>query len=1801
MSRKTGIDIMGDVPPVARLCQFYQTKEDIADILVPYFKAGLENNELCLWVTAQPLEAAEAFEALKRVMPDLDHYLSAGQMRIVPYTECYSEDGSSGPGDMLHRLVGRAGDGFNGIRIADQAAWLAGENHSALDARVINFEPGKYPVLCLCSYPLDECNKAEVVDAMRSHQFTLIKENGRWEALGVLDTSIADKPDIVPQNNTKYQELFNNTLEALEVIDAQSGRILLANAAAAHMFGFASPDDMVGVDPLDYIPPEDRAQVANMVAEYMFEKDLHKVMDLRVLTKDGRQLWVSAMGVRTEYQGRLAGLVSMRDITAQKDAERAFQESQQQLMAIFDGVRDGIALLDLEGKVVLVNKRILEVSGYTEREVVDKRFDALPMVSRQAIPDMEAAEGKILSGEGEAYFELEAVVRSGDKLSLEVRVNPLKYGGNLVGAIAVLRDITTRRETEELLRSSEQQYRLLAEHVLDVIWTMDFNLKFTYVSPSVTHLLGYSVDEAMASSLDRFVVPESLETILTSIENALVSHKSGQTKEPPDKVMDIAVVRKDGSKVWTETRATLIFDSNGTPSGVLGVTRDVNERRKAQESLRLSEEKNRLLVENSHEVIAIIQDGNFVFVNSKAEELCGYRPEELTSKPVADIVHPEDRQAVSEYHVRRMSGNEAPLSYSFRLIDKRGNTKWVEVNAVPFDWEGRPASLSFLADITQRKYAEEELRASEERNRLLVENAAEGIAVIQDGKLVFVNPGLLQMVSYTEEDLLSRRFEEFVHPEDRGMVLERYEKRMEGQQVPSTYPFRVVDKDGTTKWAEINSVIFNWEGRPAILGLLSDITDRKRAEEALQASEERFRKIYEKSPVGIVVYDSQGKVTGMNKSALEIFGLAQTNESKSYVLLEEPLLPDEAKRRLQAGKSLAWEGTFDFDKARENSVYGNMTRSGLAHIHVTLTPMGSRSEGPSEGFILQVQDITQRKNMEDALRENEKRYRLLAENVSDVIWVTDLELNLKYVSPSISRLVGYSSDEVMLRTVQQALTPSSVETVLEKNEILRSVGMHEDPAKPHTLANLELKHKDGSTLWVETTYSLIYGADGQPNEIMGVMRDVTERKQAEETLRSSEEKYRSLVENAGDVVCSLDAHGCFTYVSPSIEQLSRYSVHEIIGQPLLRFIHADDLSAVQQVCQRVMRGQSERAEFRWLDKDGTIHYMRSSHNVVSRDGEAVAMAIVMRDVTEQKQAEEALRESEKRYRLLAENISDVIWVVDLELRPIFFTPSILRLLGYTAEEVVSTKVENILLADSLQEAREHLAKALAHQKKDDCHAETLELQMKRKDGVTIWVESTHSLVCDEDGHATEVMGVMRDISKRKQAEELFKALSVSSPIGIYIVSDRKLEFVNPELRSYLGYGDEELLGKEPLDLVFHEDREKVKESAVQMLKGQRTSPYEYRIVTKSGEIRWVIETVTSIEYRGNRSVLGNLMDATQRKEAEQALRDSEERFRHLVETTSDLVWEVDENGRYTYVSPRVEQILGYGPEEIVGKTPFDLMPFKEANRVAKTFAQAITSKQPITFLENTNLHKNGDPVVLESNGVPFFDDKGEIRGYRGIDRDITERKRAEEQLQQSFQKLEKTLDGVIMAITSMVETRDRYTAGHQRRVTRLACAIAEELGLSEDQTQMIRMAGLLHDLGKLFIPTEILCKPGQLTEIETAIIKTHPQAGYDILKNIEFPWPIAQIVAQHHERLDGSGYPFGLSGDEIHLESRILAVSDVVEAMSSHRPYRPALGLEKALREVVRNKGTLYDPDVVDACVRLFVDRKFRLDDDIAR
>lgn len=328
--------------------------------------------------------------------------------------------------------------------------------------------------------------------------------------------------------------------------------------------------------------------------------------------------------------------------------------------------------------------------------------------------------------------------------------------------------------------------------------------------------------------------------------------------------------------------------------------------------------------------------------------------------------------------------------------------------------------------------------------------------------------------------------------------------------------------------------------------------------------------------------------------------------------------------------------------------------------------------------------------------------------------------------------------------------------------------------------------------------------------------------------------------------------------------------------------------------------------------------------------------------------------------------------------------------------------------------------------------------------------------------------------------------------------------------------------------------------------------------------------------------------------------ESERRYRLIAENVSDVIWTMDMNMRYTYFSPSVEKLRGFSVKEAVSQKMTDVLTSDSIKLVSGVIADELESEKMKAIdpaatraLELEVFRRDGSTIWTEASVSFLRDLDGKVIGILGVTRDITERKQADEKIERTLKNLRKSVEGTIQALTLAVETRDPYTAGHQKRVAHLAAAIGMEMGLSEDQAEGIRMAGGIHDLGKISVPAEILSKPARLSEIEYGLIKIHPESAYNILKDIEFPWPVAMIALQHHERIDGSGYPQGLKGDDILPEARIMAVADVVEAIASHRPYRAGLGLDKALDEISKNSGVLYDPQVVDACLTLFKQKGF--------
>ncbi len=389
-------------------------------------------------------------------------------------------------------------------------------------------------------------------------------------------------------------------------------------------------------------------------------------------------------------------------------------------------------------------------------------------------------------------------------------------------------------------------------------------------------------------------------------------------------------------------------------------------------------------------------------------------------------------------------------------------------------------------------------------------------------------------------------------------------------------------------------------------------------------------------------------------------------------------------------------------------------------------------------------------------------------------------------------------------------------------------------------------------------------------------------------------------------------------------------------------------------------------------------------------------------------------------------------------------------------------------------------------------------------------------------------------------------------------------------------------------VILPEDLDKVIDSIEYSAKHMTIWACEYRVQIPGQSIRWILGHSTPEKLAdGSITWHGFNTDITESKKAEELYLEAHNKYQDLTESISDVFFALDKKLIYTHWNKASEKLTGVPAEKALGKSLLEIFPDNEARKqVQDMYLLTIESKKP----QHLTVNYPGDEIIVhEISSYPT------IEGVSVFVKDVTDRKKAEKQLQETLESLRRAVNTTIQVMVSTVEVRDPYTSGHQTRSADLARAIATEMGLSKEKIEGIRMAGSIHDIGKLSIPAEILSKPTKLSKIEFALIKEHTHKGFEMLKDVESPWPLAEIVYQHHERMDGSGYPRNLKGEDICIEARILAVADVVEAMASHRPYRPGLGINAALDEIEKNRGTIYDKTVADACLRLFREKGFKL------
>lgn len=588
-------------------------------------------------------------------------------------------------------------------------------------------------------------------------------------------------------------------------------------------------------------------------------------------------------------------------------------------------------------------------------------------------------------------------------------------------------------------------------------------------------------------------------------------------------------------------------------------------------------------------------------------------------------------------------------------------------------------------------------------------------------------------------------------------------------------------------------------------------------------------------------------------------------------------------------------------------------------------------------------------------------------------------------------------------------------------------------------------------------------------------KKISDLEEANQVISLLEEKYRLYFEHVTDVVYTIDKDLKVLSMSPSVEKVMGYKPQDFIGKPVTdlgKILTPESLQQAIIDTDLILKGNTISATiYQFIARDGTIRYGEVSGSPIISNGQIIAIISVARDITDRKLTEDALRESEEKFRKILEDMEDVYFEVDITGMITFVNPSSCKKSGYTKEELLGMSFKQISVPDGIGQVMKYFGEIF----QTGQTGKPFIWNLKKKNGEEGFFEVVASLIRDNQGNPRGFKGIGRDITERRKAEEAL----------------------------------------------------------------QRESNFS----------RAALDSLTALFYM------------------------------------------YDDQGRFIRWNEYFTVVTGYSGEELARMTPLDVVVESERVSLKKTMEKVLSTKH--VSAELSILCKDGSvkPHFLTGNLIEFENKQCVI----GMGIDITERIKTETKLQQTLESLRKAVGTTIQVLVSAVEARDPYTAGHQSRVAHLACAIASEMGLAQDKIEGIRLAGSIHDIGKLSVPAEILTRPSKLTNIEFSMIKEHAQNGYEMLKHVESSWPLAEIVYQHHERINGSGYPRNLKGDEIIIEARIMAVADVVEAMASHRPYRPSLGLDAALEEIEKNRGILYEEAIAMACLKLFREKRYVL------
>ncbi len=889
----------------------------------------------------------------------------------------------------------------------------------------------------------------------------------------------------------------------------------------------------------------------------------------------------------------------------------------------------------------------------------------------------------------------------------------------------------------------------------------------------------------------------------------------------------------------------------------------------------------------------------------------------------------------------------------------------------------------------ERRGMEDVLGQSIERFQTLLEEAPIGICNTDlKGKITYVNKRFEEVSGYSRQEVVGKNGLKLsmFSAETLRLLVKRLNARLRGK------PSRLLEiqfkcKDGHWIWVVLEGKLMRERGIPVGFQLISrDITERKQAGEELQAEKNKLQSVIDALEYGLTIQDRDYNILYQNGPLKTFFGdhlgekCYRVYEGKDKVCNGCPV-----EKAFRDGKSHSIERRV-------------INRSGEVEFREYMANPVRDARGKIVSCLEIVRNVTERKQAEEALRKAEEQFHVLVEESPLGVSVIRKDSHYQYVNPKFVEVFGYTLEDIP--TGREWFTKAypapeyRSQVISAWNADVKSLKRGEVGARTYTVTC-----KDGTEKIIRFRPVAL-----ETGSYFVIYEDITERKQAEEALQQSEERFRSIVENSQAGIMILDDTYRFNYVNDELCKISGYSPKEVIGQDFRQFLDGESRQLVADRYIRRQRGEEipPRYEFNIVRKDGQKRRVEISSSVI-RDsaGEVKTIAQIL-DITERKQAEEALRQSQEQLLKIFESVTEGITVVDLNGVITEANQRTVEMHGFGSRDELLGKsaLELVVPRD-----RERVANSMRQAIKKGT-VRGVEYTLLRADGSKFFGELSTNVLKDASGDVVGHITVARDITERKQAEKVFEALATSSPIGIYIIQDRTFQFVSPRFQELLGYSEEELFAMNPLRFVQPEDREMVREKAIRMLKGGYSSPYEYRYISKDGQTKWVLETVVSIQYRGKRATLGNFLDITERKQAEEELRLRAQ----MLDGATDSIFVHDLDDNFIYVNEAACRAHGYSREELMRMSIPQVIAPEQLSGLP-SIRQEMEEKGKLVF-ESAHICKDGSimPVEVHSRII----ESGGRKVFLDVIHDITERKRAEEELKLRAQILDSATDSIFV-------------------------------------------------------------------------------------------------------------------------------------------------------------------------------------------